>query len=588
MWSSSGVKRHAVLGALLARGLVGCSSAPPPPSPLPVAPSASTAPAPVPLVHVQVLAINDLHGNLEPPQGHDGSVFVGGGAKAHVPAGGVAYLAAHVGMLRKENPNTVVVSAGDLTGASPLVSNLFHDEPVILAMNLMRLDFEGVGNHDFDRGSAELLRLQTGGPASSTADGGAPGAAPFPGARFQYLAANVLGSRGATVFPPYIIREFGGVKVAFLGMTLEGTPTVTTATAIAGLKFLNEAKTANALLPELRTRDVATTVILLHQGGFQGEGGTVDSCEGLTGEILPVLSALDPAFRVVVTGHTHQAYDCKIDGRIVTSAASYGRVITKIDLTLDPATKTLVSAEAKNVVVTRDVPPDPQVQALVEAYKEKALPVTGRVVGYLSGTFTRDPKTAHSPSCETPLGDLIADAELAATTGAHAVLAFMNPGGIRTDLTPDATGAASPVRYAAAFEVQPFGNRLVTVTLTGAEIVEVLSRQFGRDRPRVLSVSKGFTYRYVYDPKAHAVTIDPGSLRLAGAPVKPAEHYRVTVNSFLASGGDGFSILARAPEQTTGDVDIDALTAYLGKKSSAKTPLAVPTKLDRVVGNACE
>jgi 5'-nucleotidase len=581
---------------------VRCAPAPPAPAqPALITQSPTPAPPPAPSrVLVQLLAINDLHGNLEPPSGHDGSVLAraddpkaelaiarGAGATVSIPAGGVAYLATHIRELRKNNPNTVVVSAGDLTGASPLVSNLFSDEPVILAMNLIGLDFEGVGNHDFDRGLVELLRLQSGGIAARVADSGAPEAAPFSGAKFKYLAANVLGKDGTTVFPPYAIKEFLGVKVAFIGMTLEGTPTITTPEATAGLAFKNEVKTANALVPELRARGVAASVLLVHQGGFQSEGGTYDSCEGFKGDLATLLPELDPTFRVIVSGHTHQSYNCTVDGRLVTSASSYGRLVTKIDLTLDPARNELVDAHAKNVIVTHDVAPDPEVAALVADYVKRAAPFAQRVVGYLRGSFTRDPKTAHSPSCETPLGDLIADAQLAATRGAGAVIAFMNPGGVRTDLVPDPGEGASPIRYGAVFEVQPFGNRLVTVSLTGAEIKELLDKQFTRDRPRVLSVSKGFSYRYVFDAASHTATIDPASIRLSGSPIAAGQRYRVTINSFLASGGDGFSVLARATDRSPGALDIDAMTAYIAKASAATSALG-PATPTRIVGNACE
>jgi 5'-nucleotidase len=572
------------LGALLPAVVAACASPPPPVTLPPVAVVVAAPPAPPALVHVQVLALNDFHGNLEVPQGHDGTVSVARGI--HVPAGGAAFLAAHVRSLARNNPNTVIVSAGDLTGASPLVSNLFHDEPTILVMNRLGLDFEGVGNHDFDRGLAELERLQHGGPRTIVPGlPEAPGEPPFPGAKFQYLAANVLGPDGKPVFAPYAIKELGGVKVAFVGLTLEGTPTVTTKAAIEGLTFRNEAATANALLPELHRQGVAATVLLIHQGGFQEAGGGFDSCEGLKGEILPVLNALDPEFRVVATAHTHQSYDCTLGARVVTSAGSYGRLVTVIDLAIDPVTRTLVEAHAKNVAVTHDIEPDPEVLKLVAEYEARARPLTERVVGHARGPLTRDPRTAHSASCETPLGDLIADAELAATRSAGAVLALMNPGGIRTDLVPEADGA---IRYAAAFEVQPFGNRLVTVTLTGEELRALLLRQFGRDRPRVLSVSSGFTYRYVYDAPTATVTLDASSMKLGGKTIEPTGHYRVTVNSFLAGGGDGFSVLRDAKDHTEGALDIDAFVAELGRKSSAEAPLVGPKKLARIVGNACE
>jgi 5'-nucleotidase len=538
-------------------------------------------------VHVQVLALNDLHGNLEPPHGHDGFVVAAGGE--HIPAGGAAYLSAHVQRLRAKNPNTVVVSAGDLTGASPLVSSLFGDEPTVLVMNHLGLDFEGVGNHDFDHGLDELRRLQTGGPPRGgpvSPDSGAPGT--FAGARFEYLAANVLGSDGKTVFPPYAIKQLGGVSVAFVGMTLEGTPTVTTKDAIRGLSFANEAAAANALLPELRARGVAATVILVHQGGFQDEGGSYDSCTGLKGDILKVLRDLDPSFRVVVTAHTHQAYDCTLGDRLVTSAGSYGRLITAIDLTIDPAENKLVDAHAANVPVTHDIEPDPVVTDLVAAHEARARPITARVVGHMRGGLTRDPKTAHSSSCETPLGDVIADAQLAATASAGAVIALMNPGGVRTDLTAHAApGTAEPIHYAEAFEVQPFGNRLVTLTLSGAQLRALLERQFAGDRPRVMSVSKGFTYSYVFDRASKAVTIDPASIQLRGHRVDPAKSYRVTVNSFLADGGDGFSALRDADARTVGALDLDALVDYLTRTTSPSAPLT-PPKPDRVKGNACQ
>jgi 5'-nucleotidase len=321
---------------------------------------------------------------------------------------------------------------------------------------------------------------------------------------------------------------------------------------------------------------------------MQDEHGTFDSCSGFTGDILPVLKALDPAFRVVVSAHTHQAYNCTLDGRLVTSAASYGRLVTAIDLTLDPNTATLVDAHARNVPVTHDITPDPDVLKLIADYEAKAAPVTERVVGFQRGPLTRDPKATQSASCETPLGDVIADAQLAATRNAGAVIAFMNPGGVRADLNSGGTaGTVQPIHYGAAFEVQPFGNRLVTLSLTGAQLRALLERQFHRDRPRVLSVSKGFSYRYAYDRSTKAVTIDPSSMLLAGKAVEPSRSYRVTVNSFLADGGDGFGVLRDATDRTPGPVDIDAFVGYLSAVSSARAPLVAPGG-DRVKGNGCE
>jgi len=578
---------------------------PPPPvasPPPPVAIADAGAPA---LVHVQILAFNDFHGNLEPPGGSFGYVTaprtdpivarIGeeGGVKskpgseaALVPAGGAVYMATLVKKLRAENPNTVVVSAGDLTGASPLLSNIFKDEPTVLVMNEMGLDFEGVGNHDFDRGLPELLRLQHG-------DG------TFPGAKYQYLAANVRDdSSHKPVFPPYAIREFSGAKIAFVGMTLEATPMVSTVSAMKGLTFAPEVETANALVPELEKQGVSAIVVLIHQGGGQGPSGTYDSCEGFAGALTSLLSiadskdggprTLDPAVEVVLSGHNHQAYDCLIDGRIVTSAASYGRLVTKIDLTIDPAARRITEKHARNIAVTRDLPPDPEVARIVARYKERAAPAMERVVGYLKGDILGD-RVGGYVSCESPLGDVIADAQLEATRAAgHADIALMNPGGVRTDLVAKAKGKPDfVVTYAEAFEVQPFGNELVTMTLTGAQIHALLDQQFGSERVRILSPSAGLAYSYAYDAATHHGAIDPRSLRLHGRPIEAAKSYRVTVNSFLAMGGDGFAILKEGTQRVTGPSDIDAFTAHLGKASSRKAPLESKF-VPRITPDACK
>ncbi len=578
----------------------------PPPAPLPVTGPdvAATSAAPVdagpPLAHIQILAINDFHGNVEPPAGtngivvadeHDplaslpGTKVIPDAGLALVPAGGPGFLATHIAKLRAENPSTVVVSAGDLTGASPLVSNVFKDEPSILVMNRLGLDIEAVGNHDFDRGVVELERLQHGGCPLGDCDGGA-GQPRFPGASFTYLAANVIDdATQKSLFPPYAIREMDGVKVAFIGETLKATPSSTLASAVKGLTFADEATTANALVPELKKQGVAVIVLVIHQGGMQSPGGTYDSCVGFSGDLTPILDALDPAIEIVASGHTHQAYDCTIGGRLVTSAMSYGRLITKIDLTVDRTDGHIVEMRARNVPVTRDVTPDPEVEAIVAGYAAKASGVTKRVVGYVKSDFTGNAKAAGSASCETPLGDLISDAQRAAT---GADVAFMNPGGIRADLVAKHPGRPDfALTYAEVFETQPFANTLVTLTLTGAEIRELLEGQFGsRQEPRILQVSKDFSYRYTYDRATRKGTVDAMSLR--GKPVDLGKKYRVTVNSFLAAGGDGFGVLKRGTDHAGGGGDVDALIAYLAKVSSAKAPLEAPRTLTRIHGDGCK
>lgn len=569
-----------------------------------------------PPVRVQILAINDFHGNLEPPGGgsglvaapHDdpaaGASWDAGSpeldaATVQIAAGGAAYLATHVRRLRAENPNTVLVSVGDLTGASPLLSNLFKDEPTILVMNRIGLNLEAVGNHDFDRGVVELRRLALGGCSLGDCDSGGGN---FPGASFQYLAANVRSTReGETIFAPYALREVSGVRIAFIGVTLEATPTVTVESAVRGLAFENEAKTVNALLPELAQQRVDDVVVLIHQGAHQ-RGGTYDSCEGLSGDLMPFLGALSPEVKVVVSAHTHQAYDCVLQGRLVTSAGSYGRLITRIELTFDPDVRRVIERRAKNVVVTRDVPPDPEVERIVEEYKARALPVTSRVVGYVRGNFAKgdlaaEPLPGTRRICETQAGELIADAQLAATRAPNdggAQIAFMNPGGIRTDLFSRSGAAGSyALLYADAFEVQPFGNRLVTMTLRGSQIRELLDTQFRVGR--LLQVSNGFSYRILPErarPPSSAgpqsLGVEPGSIVVGREPLAPDKTYRVTVNSFLAGGGDRFEVLREGTDRVEGPVDVDALTAYLGKMSLPGKPLEPPKELMRIRGDACK
>ena len=552
-------------------------------------------------VAVQILAFNDFHGNLEPPSGSGGlvtvpiddpvvgSVGADGGVTtnpdagtAQVPAGGASYLAAHVKKLRGAEPNTLVVSAGDLIGASPFISNLFRDEPAILVMNALGLAYDGVGNHEFDRGLAELVRLSVAG--CSLGDCGAGTA--YPGAKFEFLAANVESLQtNMTVFAPYAVKEMGGIKVGIIGLTLEGTPSVTVETAIRGLSFKDEVETVNALVPRLRSEGVSAIVVLVHQGGFQDGTGTVDTCRGMTGEILPIARAFDPAVDVVVSAHTHAPYDCTIDGRLLTSASSFGRVLTKIDLTIDSAERRVVTKSAKNIVVSRDIAPDPEVESIIATYQARSAPLANRVVGHIPSDVTRS--TTGRSSCESPLGDLIADAQLAATKPAAdgaAVLAFMNPGGIRTDLVHAASGAEGNgvVTYGEAFAVQPFSNNLVTVTLTGAQIRIVLEQQFSAGIARILQVSSGFTYAYAWDAATKVGTVDGASIRLHGSPIDEAASYRVTMNSFLAGGGDGFAVFKDGTDRLSGGFDLDALVDYLGRND----PTALPAG-DRITGNGC-
>ncbi len=535
-------------------------------------------------IRVRVIAFNDFHGNI------DGASLsfdsTADGIPPRTPAGGVDYMAGLVRQLKAGSPNSVVVSAGDLIGASPLNSALFHDEPAIETMNRLGLDFNAVGNHEFDEGRDELLRMQYGGchPTDSNSCMGNTVGTPYPfeGAAFKFLAANVVDSAsGNTLFPAYGIKDFKGVPVAFIGMTLENTPSIVTPSGVAGLEFRDEADTVNGLIRELRKQGIRSVVVLVHEGGFAP--GSINGCTGVSGPIVDIVGRLDDEVDLVVSGHTHWAYNCRLPngaGRAipVTSAASFGRLMTNIDLTLDTRTRNVVAAVAENRLVDRNnvlgaaepIAPVAEIGAIVVNYNAIAAPIANRVIGSITADITR----AVTAAGESALGDVIADAQLEATRAAAkggAVIAFMNPGGIRADLrhagSPAGEGDGN-ITYGEAFTVQPFGNTLVVKTLTGQQIYDLLEQQWAAgqlSRGRILQVSEGFAYRHTFVPDSSALGgqyVCDGSVTLNGVPIDKSASYRVTMNSFLASGGDRFSVFDQGTEQLGGDLDLDALEAY--------------------------
>jgi 5'-nucleotidase len=516
-------------------------------------------------VEVRILAINDFHGNLRPPTG---GIRIADPADTTrsiaVPAGGVEYMATLVKQLREKPDNTIFVAAGDLIGASPLLSAMFHDEPTIEAMSMMGLEIASVGNHEFDEGKDELLRMQNGGchPVDKC-----QGPHPFGGAKFHYLAASTFDTNsGKTIFPAYEIREFQGIPVAFIGLTLKGTPGIVSPQGVAGLEFRDEAETVNALVPELKARGVEAIVVLIHEGGFPT--GHYNECPGISGPIVEIVKNLDRAVDVVISGHTHRAYVCEIDGRLVTSGDKFGTLVTVIDLKLDPGTRDVISAKADNLIVrSAALAKDPEQSALLESYDKLAAPIANRRAGSLTHTLSRVP----NHTGESRLGDIIADAQLAAMAAeanGGAVIAFTNPGGIRTDIPKKEDGAVS---YADLFASQPFRNQLVTLTLTGIQIKDLLEQQWlDPKRPRILQVSKGF--HYVWDAaKPYGEHVMADRMSLNGQQIDPATSYRVTVNSYLALGGDGFAVLKQGTAPRFGIYDIDALYAYF-QANSPVTP----------------
>jgi 5'-nucleotidase len=445
-------------------------------------------------------------------------------------------------------------------------------------MNRIGLDLNAVGNHEFDDGEAELLRMQRGGCHPTDTAGTCKDAdGRFDGANFRFLAANVVRrDTGRPLFPAYEIRRFGTIKVGFIGMTLEGTPDIVSPSGISNLQFLDEAETANRYARELRDEHgVRAIVVLLHEGGVPTPFAGINACN-VSGPIVDIVNRTDDAVDLFVTGHTHQPYNCVIDGRPVTSASSFGRLVTDIDFTLDRQTKDVKNVRANNVIVTRDVRAL-DVQALIDRYATLVAPIRDRVIGSLTAALTR----ASDASGESAAGNFVADAQLFDSTAQGAVAAFMNPGGVRADID------AGPVTYGEAFTMQPFGNNLTTITLTGAQLYEMLKQQWcGLPSARILLPSH--TVHYTWDatkvvvgaPCASAQNpVVPGSLTINGqaVPNDASQSYRITVNSFLADGGDGFSVFPQGTNRVGGAVDTDAVERYF-----ATAPELSPPALDRI------
>ncbi|HYF57641.1 MAG TPA: bifunctional metallophosphatase/5'-nucleotidase [Burkholderiaceae bacterium] len=577
----------------LVAALVGCVPAAPDPG----GPETAARSAPAASPRLRVIAFNDFHGQLEPPAG---ALRVPDprrpGATLEVGAGGVAYLASAVRRLRAEVPDAVVVSAGDLVGASPLASALFRDEPTIEAMNAIGIDLNAVGNHELDRGVDELRRLAAGGcragdggPASSCA--GPDGR--FAGARFPMVAANLLDAAGRPVFAPSVTRTVGGVTVAFVGAVTRTTPTIVSPAGIAGLRFVDEAEAINREVAALKAaHGVEAFVAVIHEGGRTAGDWNDPACPGASGEIFRIADRLRPEVDLVVSGHTHQGYHCVRDapgnpGLRIVQAAANGRALAVVDLALDARSRDVDrrATTGRNLPVANGrggdraadgafppLPPDPALAALVDGWVERARPLAARVVGRLDAPANRVP----SRGGDSALGRLVADAQLAATRDparGGARLALTNPGGLREDLACEGTPCA--VRFGDAFAAQPFGNALVVMTLTGAQLLAVLEQQFvgpNAQRPRLLQPSAGFGWRWRATPGADGRRIVDA--RLDGVPIDPAARYRVTVNDYLAAGGDGFDALREGTERVGGPLDVDALVALLGAGGTVEVPRA--------------
>ena len=563
-----------ILYALAALSALSACATPLAPEPVQSQPAAAP-------FELRVIGLNDFHGNIEPVS--RARIAQTGQEPDRILAGGAAYLATAVSKARQQSEHSLVIAAGDLIGASPLASAYFLDEPAIGAMNRIGLDFNAVGNHEFDRGWRELMRIQQGGCEKHTLREPCGVEKPYPGADFEFLAANVIMPDGTTLFPAYGTRTYGEgaseVTVGIIGLTLEGTPALVEPSGIEGLSFTPEASAINAAVNVLAEQGVEAIIVSIHEGLFTQVGYNDKSCSGVSGPLVDILKQVDPRVDLVISGHTHRAYVCDFtdidtDRRFwVVSAASAGTLFTDIALELDPATgdARVMSADNKVVQVAHEAAnpaygqyqADEEVAAYVAMYVEASREAADRPVGKVAF-----PEGTSDPSArDSVLGNAIADAQLFATRDAGAQFAFMNNGGIRSILEPDADGT---ITYGDIFAIQPFGNQLVTRTFTGAQILAVLEQQYA-DAERVvgLQVSEGFSVRY-------DMSMPEGSRLLSatylGEPVKPDATYRVTINSFLASGGDGFALFKEGTDSVVGSVDLDGFELWLAQADMTQLP----------------
>ena len=532
-------------------------------------------------VAVQLLAFNDYHGHLEPDAGNDGSITFEGKS---VATNGASYLATHLKNLRRGQEHSLTVAAGDLIGGSTFTSGVFHDEPSVESLDAMKLDVSGVGNHEFDEGITELQRMQNGGchPVDGCFQQDATGNdVRYPGAEFQYLAANVVNTKtGKTPLPATWVKKVGTEKIGFIGMTLEGTPTIVSPAGIVGYDFLDEVEAGNRAAKRLQRRQgVKAIVVLLHEGGFQ-TNGSYSGCTGISGPIVDIAQRMSSRVDALITGHTHSPYACKIrdpkgNFRSVTSASAFGRIVTEVNLKISTKTHDVVrpSVRAVNHLVTRDVPQDRAVRAIVDKWVAKAAGPGNRVVG----SVREDIRRSSSRGAESSLPNLIADAQKA-STGAQ--VAFMNPGGVRADLlVNNQTGGEAPgqITYREAYNVQPFSNILQTFNMTGAEIERLLEQQWMTGRPagEVLrfGISDGFTYSWSRTAP-NGSKVDPASIKLNGVTVDPNASYRVAANNFIADGGDSFTVFVNGAPRTGGKVDLDALIDYFTANPNVGAPPA--------------
>jgi 5'-nucleotidase len=583
-------------------------------------------------VDVQLIAMNDFHGRIKLTEGGDAQQITGPGKDRSygtaddvvTTVGGAANVAATVHRLqasfRKTNgkqARSFFVGAGDLVSASPFESSTFKDEPTIEVLDAMGLDASSVGNHEFDRGTEELRRISAATDDTYTDDvtaceGIVPketgcfgeGEHSFDGADFPYLAANVVDKdTGAPMLPPYQVFDVeGGKKVALIGVVTETTPTIVAPDGVADVRFIDEADAVNKYVPELTSLGVEAIGVLVHEGGTQDGPAKANpnGCDTLTGPIVDINNRIVDEVDLIVSAHTHQAYNCRLavpggQPRLVTSAGFYGRLVSDIRLTLDGRTGEVdrrKSYGATNVPVTREKP-DAHVQSIVDYWVARSAVAGDRKVGSARADIGNS--VSAQRAFEQPIGNLVAQAQLEGMQEEQfgfPTIAFMNPGGVRTDIL------AGEVTYRELFNVQPFGNTVNTITLTGADIDDVLEQQYQQDpdfvpadptkgtpesngpitggpRGTQLTLGTNNGFRWSYDlTRDFGDRVPDESIVLGDVTIDPTKTYRVVANSFLVGGGDTFTAFRKGAAPTTGPVDVDLLVEYFEKNSPVGAPSA--------------
>ena len=524
---------------------------------------AGTPTTPARPLEINLVALNDFHGNLEPSK----YTYTPPGSTQPrtIQAGGIDVLKGALDTFRKDDPDLLFVAAGDLVGASPAASSMFADEPSIEALNRMGLVASSLGNHEFDQGPKELLRQQHGGCDSPRPAKACRFSPDFKGAGFTYLASNVVDAQtGKNLVPGWRIVDVKGVKVGLIGAVLHDLASVTIASSIRGLAINDEAASINAVLPAMRAQGAQVFVVLIHEGGFADQPYDKADCDTLHGPIVAITKKLDPSIRLVISGHSHTGYLCKVDGKVVTQADAYGHLLSRIKLTLDPGTKAVQDIQVRNVVMAPDAfTPDAGLSTYLADVRAKSRAELAKPVAHIASAVSRK----ENPSGESVLGGVIADAAVAATRDQGAQIGFMNPGGIRKDLE---TGDGGVVSFGQAQAVLPFGNTLVVMDLTGAQLRRVLEQQWDRPAssdPSILAVSSSLTYDW---DSTQPVGRRTANVKVDGKALDDDRVYRVVANNFLAEGGDNIPMFAKGTRRVeTGLRDLDALIAWLQQHPDA-------------------